>query len=305
MEGRVFKAAIDLGTNTARLLIGRVFDGNIDRTHISRRITRLGGGFTAERGISEEAAERSIAALTEFSEELAKYPDVKLRGVATSAVRDAVNGREFCTRVQDATGIGLEIIGGDLEGALTLNGVLSGLDTVPEVSLLFDIGGGSTEYTVAVGREIIFSRSLPLGVVRLTEGSRSVQEMEIKVDRLLAGLKSDMVETGVIKLLGAATLIGTAGTATTLAAISIALADYDYTKVNNLVISRDEIARIQSRLLPLSPAERLEQIIGMEKGREDLIVAGAMITMKTVETFSFDAMKVSDFGLLEGVLLSV
>lgn len=298
-------ASIDLGTNTARLLIGRVSAGRLERLHVSRRITRLGGGFTREHGILPEAAARTIAAMEEFAVTLREYGVGGLKAVATSAVRDAANREVFCRDVQAASGIELEIISGEAEGALTLRGVVSGLDARPELLLVFDVGGGSTEYTLARGGEIIFTSSLPLGVVRLTEGKGSVSAMTDKIERELALLYHDLESACLAPLLPTATLVATAGTATTLAAIDLGLVDYDYRKVNNHQLSVESVRSIFDRLLPLAPADRLRQIAGLEEGREDLIIAGTLLTMKTLERFAIPAVKVSDFGLLEGVLLDL
>lgn len=299
------KASIDLGTNTARLLIGRECAGRVVRRHISRRITRLGGGFSKEKGISQEAAARTVAALQEFAKDLEKFHITGLRAVATSAVRDAVNRDEFCREVMTASGIELEIISGEEEGRLTLLGVRSGLDIVADSMLVFDVGGGSTEYTLATSGGIIFSRSLPLGVVRLTEGKGSVAAISDKIERELALLLDEMRAAGLTPLFENSTLIATAGTATTLAAIDIGLTDYDYSKVNNHVITSARINEIFARLSPLSPLERLKQTIGLEEGREDLILAGTLLTLKSMEMFGSSSLKISDFGLLEGVLLSL
>lgn len=298
-------AAIDLGTNTARLLIGSVTDGKISRVHLDRRITRLGGGFSKEAGISPAARLRTVAAMKEFAAAIAIFKPAKLLAVATSAVRDAANGRDFCREVLEETGIGLEVIAGEQEGRMTLSGVISGLDTLPEYLLVFDIGGGSTEYTLARDGQVLFTSSLPLGVVRLTEGKNSLAAVGDKIARELELLRQSMAAAGLGDELARATLLGTAGTATTLAAISQQLADYDYRQINNHTLSIAEIRAIFDRLLALSPRERLEQIIGLEQGREDLIIAGTLLTLKTMELFGLSSLKVSDFGLLEGVLLEL
>jgi exopolyphosphatase / guanosine-5'-triphosphate,3'-diphosphate pyrophosphatase len=298
-------ASIDLGTNTARLLIGTTGNGKVERHFISRRITRLGGGFTKDNGISQDAAIRTISAMKDFAITLKEYRVEKIRAVATSAVRDAVNSSEFCNKVRSASGIELEVISGELEGKLTLSGVISGLDIVPGSLFVFDVGGGSTEYTVSSGENILFTRSLPLGVVRLTEGKVRIDAMAEKVEKELHRLFKELQSSSLIGRLSSSTLVGTAGTATTLAAISLKLTDYDYRKVNNHLLSLDEIKLIYSALLPLSPDERLRQITGLEEGREDLIIAGTLLTIKTMELFGFSTLKVSDYGLLEGVLLDL
>ncbi|GFE58568.1 exopolyphosphatase [Geobacter sp. AOG1] len=298
-------AAIDLGTNTARLLIGRLQpDGTVQPVYISRQITRLGGGFTRESGISNEARSRTLAALRDFATEMRRHDVQRSRAVATSAVRDAINGPDFCREVFDTTGIKLDVIDGEEEGRLTLRGVLAGIDERPASLFVFDVGGGSTEYTLSHGETALFTRSLPLGVVRLTEGKGESGAMTDKIDRELATLRGEMERRSLLDHLDKAVLVGTAGTATTLAAISMGMVDYDYRRVNNHVLTRAEISSIFQQLLPLSPAERL-MVPGMEKGREDLIIAGCLLTLRTMELFCFDRMKVSDFGLLEGVLMSV
>lgn len=299
------KAAIDLGTNTARLLIGTDIDGKIVRHHVSRSITRLGGGFTRENGISQAASDRTVTAMQSFSEIIKQFSVTEVRAVATSAVRDAVNREEFCLEVRSVSGIELEVISGEEEGRLTLSGVISGLDVVPDSMLVFDVGGGSTEYTAAKKGEIIFTRSLPLGVVRLTEGKGSTAAISDKIDRELNLLISEMDNAGISPLFKNCTLIATAGTATSLAAIDIGLTDYDYSKVNNHIIDTVRIREIFNRLSPLSPSERLRQIIGLEEGREDLIIAGILLTLKSMEMFDSKSLKVSDFGLLEGVMINI
>jgi exopolyphosphatase / guanosine-5'-triphosphate,3'-diphosphate pyrophosphatase len=298
-------ASIDLGTNTARLLIGSSEDGRIERHFISRKITRLGGGFTKESGISPEAAERTISALKDFANSIKEHDVERVRAVATSAVRDAANRTEFCAAVKKSTGIELEVISGELEGKLTLSGVISGLDVRSGLLFVFDVGGGSTEYTVSSGEDILITRSLPLGVVRLTEGKSGIDAMATKVEKELSCLSKELRASPFSDCLSSSTLIGTAGTATTLAAISLKLSDYDYRKVNNHLLSLAEIRSIFDTLLPLTPEERLRQVPGLEKGREDLIIAGTILTMKTMEMFGFSTLKVSDYGLLEGVLIDL
>lgn len=292
-------AAIDLGTNTARLLIATL--DPFQQILLQRTITRLGGGFTRENGLSSEAMQRSLAALAGFAEQMRRHQVVRLRAVATSAVRDAVNGAEFCAQVKEQTGIELEVIDGHLEALFTLAGVSSVLADKERDLAVFDIGGGSTEYTLARRSKPLFSRSLPLGVVRLTEGKGEVGQMQDKIARELTRLKRDLEDAGLEQDFSQSALVGTAGTATTLAAIQLEMTDYDYRKVNNCVVSRDQVQEIFERLLPMTPAQRLE-VVGLEPGREDLIIAGTLVVLETMRIFGFDSLTVSDSGLLEGLL---
>ena len=295
-------AAIDLGTNTARLLIAT--RNPYRQILLNRTITRLGGGFTREQGLSEEAQLRSIAALKEFAREISLHEAARVRAVATSAVRDARNGESFCKRVLVEAGIELEVIDGAEEALLTLRGVASILDDKSGDLAVFDVGGGSTEYTLASAVEPVFSRSLPIGVVRLTEGKAGVAEMEDKIRRELTALKRELEEEGLSERFGKATLIGTAGTATSLAAIHLGMKDYDYSRVNNHTMPFSEVERIFDLLRPLAPEERLK-VPGLEPGREDLIIAGILAVLQTMRVFGFKTFKVSDSGLLEGLILGV
>lgn len=297
-------ASIDLGTNSARLLIGLVDPRKrIQPLVVKRMITRLGGGFSKESGLSPEARARSLAVLREFAADIGHWRAAKVRAVATSAVRDAANGADFIGEVQRETGIRLEVIDGSEEGLLTLSGIFSGIHAEGN-SFLFDIGGGSTEYTLARNGVSLFTRSLPLGVVRLIEGKGSVEAMDDKVCRELEKLRRAMASAGLGGFAADTRFIGTAGTPTTLAGIDLALDNYDSRSVNGHCLSLETIRKIYARILPLTPEQRLA-VPGVERGREDLIVGGALITIRTMEIFGFDTLVVSEGGLLEGLLLSI
>lgn len=306
-EGRVNSrrvAAIDFGTNTARLLVAdRNSDGSFEQVRIEREIVRMGGGFSREGGLSAEAIQRGSRCLRRFAGIMKECGVKDPRAVATSAVRDAANGKDFVDLIYRQTGIALSVIDGEQEGALTLSGVIAGLDCRHDNLMVFDVGGGSTEFTLAHTGKEVFIRSLPLGVVRLTEGKASPTEMSEKINRELDLLTHEMTRSKATFPDGRTVLVGTAGTATTLAAVSLKMATYDYRKVQNTILSLDEVRRIYSLLLPLSLEERLA-VPGLEKGREDLIIAGMLITLHTMERFGFTSFKVSDYGLLEGLIVA-
>ena len=295
-------AAIDFGTNTARLLVAEIREGGYEPVRLEREIVRMGGGFSREEGLSGEAQERGLGCLERFAGIIRSLDVSQVRAVATSAVRDAINGPAFVESISCRTGIELMVIDGIREGELTLAGVLAGLDCREKELLVFDVGGGSTEYTFALDGRARFVRSLPLGVVRLTEGKVTPAAVSEKIGRELDLLVQEMAAVPVRPASGA-TLVGTAGTATTLAAIVMEMKDYDYRKVNNATITRQQIETIYKRLLPMSPEERLK-VPGLEKGREDLIIAGILIILHTMDRFGFHTLKVSDYGLLEGLIVS-
>jgi len=295
-------AAIDFGTNTARLLIAERSSAGITPVRVEREVVRLGGGFTDKCGLSVEAWERGLACLHRFSDIISDYGVSQVLASATSAVRDAVNGRAFVDKVFEDTGINLVVIDGDAEARLTLKGVLSGLDTECGTLVVLDVGGGSTEFTVSSHGSPVFIKSMPIGVVRLTEGFCTSVEMVERVRSVIDQLEKDLSSAGIL-VSGDFELVGTAGTATTIAAIKLEMVDYDCRKVNNFTVSREDIAEIFQQLSPLTPQERLS-IKGVEKGREDLIIAGLVIITSVMDRFGFNRLKVSDFGLLEGLALS-
>ena len=249
-------AAIDLGTNTARLLVAVRSPDGITPVCIEREVVRLGGGFTDEHGLSAEAWDRGLACLHRFSEIISGYGVSRIRASATSAVRDAVNGQLFVEKVLHDTGLQLIVIDGDTEARLTLKGVMSALDTENDTIVVLDVGGGSTEFTVSSHGSPIFIKSMPIGVVRLTEGFRTCDEIIERVRSVIDQLEKDLTLAG-INVSGDSELVGTAGTATTIAAIKLEMVDYDYRKVNNYTVSKADIALMFQRLSRLSPQERL------------------------------------------------
>lgn len=310
-------ASIDIGTNTFRLLISDLNnEGELHQKVIRREITRLGGGFTATGGLTEDSMARGIATLSAFSELLRIHKVGEVRAVATSVVRDAPNGREFVRRVKEKTGLDVEVIGGDEEALLALKGVLSCITVKTSDALVFDIGGGSTEYILSSLGNPVYSESLKLGVVHEAETflhSDPTKEEEIErvsnhVVEILKPFLDNLVQNGLKKRLPPEnmdiTLIGTAGTITTLAAMDQGLKSYDPSRINNYLLTHDRVKSLLNDIYPLALSER-SQVCSLERGREDLIVAGTVIVLKTMEVFGFKEMMVSDGGLLEGVLIDM
>ncbi|MBE0599030.1 MAG: exopolyphosphatase [Desulfuromonadales bacterium] len=299
------RAAVDVGTNTVRLLIGKAPAGRIEPHHYFRRITRLGGGYREPMGLAPEAAERTWRALEEIAERLQVAGVRQLRAVGTAVLREASNGPDFVRRVVEGTGLPLEIISGEEEALLTARGVLSVLDPLPETALLIDLGGGSTELVLCHRGTILFHRSYPLGVVRLAEALPEAAAQQERIAAVLAEAHDDLVRHRVWSLVASpdCRLVGTAGTVTTLAALHLGLAEYDWRRVNNLVMHRDELQALACRLQPLTATQR-ETLAGMEAGRGDLILPGVLVVLSLLDLFHRPDLTVSDFGLLEGVLLS-
>ncbi len=296
-------AAIDVGTNTVRLLLGEVRDGIPVPMAYHRRITRLGGGFSQEKGLAPEAMERTLCALREFADLIRQAGAAPMRAVGTAALRKAGNAEPFLARVQDTTGLQIEILDGAEEARLSAVGVLAALAPRPAASLVFDIGGGSTEFILVEGDQARFRQSFDLGAVRLSESLFEPTAQGRWIGECLECLDASMRSAGVA--LGPdGLLVGTAGTVTTLAAMDLQMVEYDWRRINNHCISRTRLEQLHQVLEPLSAAER-EQLPGMEKGRGDLILPGLRIVLAIMDRFGRRDLIVSDFGLLEGVLLSL
>lgn len=259
---------------------------------------------------------RGIAALSEFSALLNENRVDKVRAVATSVVREANNGTVFLDRVKEKTGLDVDVIDGDEEALLALKGVLSCVTVKTGYALVFDIGGGSTEYILSDHDIPLYSESLKLGVVHVTETflkSDPLEQEEIldasryASERLLPfvdNLGKRGLREKLPPLNNDITLIGTAGTITTLAAMDQGLDSYDPAKINNYVLISDRVKRLFSSFSSLTISER-KGLKALEGGREDLIIAGTLIVLKTMDVFGFERMTVSDGGLLEGVLIDM
>lgn len=296
------KAAVDIGSNTVRMLVGEVTRTQVVPNRYYREVTRLGGNYDPILGISVAAGEKTISALKVFSQIISDIKPTSTRVVATEAVRRAVNAQKFVADILAQTGLVVEIIDGEQEAALSASGVLSGLNPKPVAALIFDIGGGSTEFIVVKGEKRLWQRSYPLGVISLAERVDSKAE----IGKVLSNLVMDLKLAGLDALLfnESCELVGTAGSVTTLAAVDLLMAEYDWQRINNHVLSQSALCTIYDRLLSLTPTGR-ELIAGVEKGRGDLIIHGAAIILALLHLFGKDSIRVSDFGLLEGTLLSM
>lgn len=299
-------AAIDVGSNTVRLLIGSAEDGQVRPTLYLRRITRLGGGMTVDHGLTPAARHRTLEVLREFGARCQAEGIEMTRAVGTAALRDAGNGSRFAREVCRETGLPLEIISGAEEARLTTKGVLAALTPIPAAALIIDIGGGSTEIILTRQGRPLWWTSLALGVVRLVEDcpeSCAMQErIEAALEPVVDRLRGWAGTTGIFP--DNIALIGTAGTATTLAALDLEMETYDWRQVNNYRLTTGRVAALRARLKPLTPAAR-ERMPGMEAGRGDLIVAGIDILLTLLDRLQSRELIVSDFGLLEGLLLSI
>jgi exopolyphosphatase / guanosine-5'-triphosphate,3'-diphosphate pyrophosphatase len=300
-------AGIDIGTLTCRLLIADLSSGGPPKELRSeRRILRLGEGVDQTKRLSSAAMDRVIQCLKEWQEIIATYHVDGSTAVATSAVREAGNRDEFLRRVKQEAGFEVEVITGDEEARRTLLGIRSGLPADVNDILALDIGGGSTEFILDRPGQKPVVRSIDIGVVRLCERllhhdpptSEEVQEARDWVTRETKAAGADMggYQT--------ATFVGTAGTITSLAAMAQRLPAYEPARIHNYKLQLENIQELEQTLLSRKNADRVG-LQGLEKGREEVIAAGAIIIRTVMEMLGMSVVLVSDLGLREGVLIDL
>ena len=299
-------STIDVGSNTVRLLVADVLDGATWRVvDQDQTITRLGEGLARSGALGEAPMARTLAVVHGYVERGVRLGARDIRIVATSAVREASNGRAFAAAVEQATGRRVDVVSGEAEARLTLRGVRHGLGALAGPVLVFDIGGGSTEYVLAEDDVIRSMASLRLGVVPLAErfpfpGPVAEPRYRELYDEVRARLEHELPEP--IRTARVAHLVGTAGTVTTLAALDLGLHRYDPERVQGHRLDRPIIARLAARLGAHTVAERAA-LPCLEPGRADLIIPGIAIVMATLDQIGVETLRVSEFGLREGVLV--
>jgi exopolyphosphatase/guanosine-5'-triphosphate,3'-diphosphate pyrophosphatase len=298
-------ASIDIGSNTVRLLVlESAGDGDFREIDSVLKITRLGQGMDTNKRLAPGPMEATLDVLEEFKKTCLNHGDIPIRAVATSAVREAENKEEFTLRARERTGIEIEVIPWDEEARLTLRGVFWKIPHQNRTILTFDIGGGSTEFILSRGDQVIGTTGTSLGTVRLTEkyiSRHPVPSADYK--NLTSHIQSELtLVKDRLPALRPEIAIGTAGTVTTLAALDQNIYPYDPLKVHAVSLPIDSIQKIQNDLKAKSLPQRL-LLKPLEPGREDLIIAGIAIVLETLSTFACPSLLVSEYGLREGIIL--
>ena len=300
-------AGIDIGTLTCRLLIADLSPGSPLKELLSeRRILRLGEGVDQTKRLSAAAMDRVIQCLREWRDIIESSRVDAAAVVATSAVRDAANRDEFLERVKREADFDVEVITGDEEARRTLLGIRSGLPVGVTDVLALDIGGGSTEFILDRPGQKPVVRSIDIGVVRLCERllhhdpptDEEVRQAREWVAKETKAAVADMDHYQ------AATFVGTAGTITSLAAMAQKLPAYEPARIHNYRLQLETIRELEQTLLNRNKAGRVG-LPGLEKGREEVIAAGAIIISTIMETLGMSSVLVSDLGLREGVLINL
>ncbi|MEW2488478.1 Ppx/GppA phosphatase family protein [Streptomyces sp. NPDC048411] len=308
-------AAIDCGTNSIRLLVADADPATGELTELDRRmeIVRLGQGVDRTGRLAPEALERTFAACRQYAEVIKEYGAEKIRFVATSASRDAENRDEFVRGVLDILGVEPEVISGDQEAEFSFDGAtkeLAGSEHLPKPYLVVDIGGGSTEFVVGDDR-VLAARSVDIGCVRMTE--RHLVRDGVVTDPPTPGqitaIRADIdaaldLAEETVPLTEAATLVGLAGTVTTVAAIALGLEEYDSEAIHHSRISFEQVQEITGRLVTSTHAERAA-IPAMHPGRVDVITAGALVLLGVMKRTGAREIVVSEHDILDGIAWSI
>ncbi|MGW5670648.1 Ppx/GppA phosphatase family protein [Micromonospora sp. NPDC003776] len=307
-------AAIDCGTNSIRLLVADLPDPSAGPAaplaDVSRRmeIVRLGQGVDRTGRLAPEAIERTRVALADYAAEIEKLGADRVRMCATSATRDAANAADFRNMVEQTLGVAPEVVTGDEEARLSFTGAVRGLPADAEPPyLVVDIGGGSTEFVVGTREAGVRAAvSMDIGCVRMTERhlhgdppsldeiAAAQADIAVAVDRALEAVPGRE----------AATLVGLAGSVTTVVAIAQGLREYDPARIHHARVSYEQVAEVTADLLAKTREQRLA-IPVMHPGRADVIGAGALVLRVIMERAGMPSVVASEHDILDGIAWSL
>jgi exopolyphosphatase/guanosine-5'-triphosphate,3'-diphosphate pyrophosphatase len=299
-------AAIDVGTNSTRLLVASP-DGKGGFTTLERinKITRLGQDVNRTKVLAPEAIERTLTVLREYRDVMDHFGVEKVRITATSAARDSANRDDFFDPAEQIIGTRPELLSGDEEGKLSFLGATSELDAADGPFLVVDIGGGSTEFIVGT-TELEAVLSVDIGCVRLTESELlhdPPQPEELSIAISLVDTYLDDVLRTIPAVGDAKTFVGLAGTITTVAAVEIGLAEYDRDKIHHFHLTHAAAEDVFRTLATEPLADRIHNP-GLEEARADVIVGGLCVLVGIFRKLGFDECLVSEADILDGLIAS-
>ncbi|MDX6284932.1 MAG: exopolyphosphatase / guanosine-5-triphosphate,3-diphosphate pyrophosphatase [Frankiales bacterium] len=297
-------AAIDCGTNSIRLLIADIEGSSLVDVSRQMQIVRLGQGVDRTGRLDPAALDRTLAVLREYASDISAASASRVRMVATSATRDASNRDDFVRGVREVLGVDPEVVTGDEEAALSFAGATRELSSGAPY-LVVDIGGGSTEFVLGT-TTVDAALSVDVGCVRMTE--RHLQADPPTADQVSAAtadidaVLSDVREA--VPVERAETLVGLAGSVTTVAAIALGLPEYDAERIHHSRISAADVRRVTDQLLAMSHDDRAALPV-IHPGRVDVIGAGALILATLMDRFGFSEVVVSEHDILDGIAWSL
>ncbi|EXG79962.1 Ppx/GppA phosphatase family protein [Cryptosporangium arvum] len=298
-------AAIDCGTNSIRLLVADLSDDTLVDVVREMTIVRLGQGVDETGRLAPEAIERTRVALAGYASQIRELGAERVRMVATSASRDASNADDFRAMVLSTLGRAPEVITGDEEARLSFDGAVRGLRSGEPPYLVVDIGGGSTEFVLGTDG-VDAARSVDIGCVRLTERhlrSDPPTAAEITATERDVVAAVDLARE-VVPVEKARTLVGLAGSVTTVTALALGLTGYDPAAIHHARISRDQVTEVTDRLLTQTREQRAAYPV-MHPGRVDVIGAGALVLRVIMDQVGADSVVASEHDILDGIAWSL
>jgi exopolyphosphatase/guanosine-5'-triphosphate,3'-diphosphate pyrophosphatase len=298
-------AAIDCGTNSIRLLIAEISEGNFREIYRTMEIVRLGEGVDKNKRFDPKAIQRTLSAVKVFSEEITRRAVGAIRFCATSATRDAENRALFIDGVTELLGVTPEVISGEEEAQLSFLGAVRELHPSDAPFLVVDIGGGSTEFVFG-GNEVEAAKSVNIGCVRMSErhfdsapvSAAAIERAIFDIDQAIRAAAE------IVPITKARTLVAVAGTATTVAAAALDLESYDRYAIHQSHISATKVSTISTRFLNMSRTE-LAALGYMHPGRVDVIAAGALVLDRIMKATGLPEFVASESDILDGIAWSI
>ena len=303
-------ATIDIGTNTVLLLVAERRGPSGELCAVAERatITRLGAGVDKTRRLAPDAIARTRACLDEYARVVRDAGADRVAVVGTSAMRDGAGGEELREHVKALFGVDARVVSGEEEARLTFEGALSGLAVGAETCGVFDIGGGSTEVVIGAvtepGARLDYEASFDVGSVRLTE--RHVAHdppLTAELEEVRRAARAAFAKVPALPS-AAPTPVGIAGTMTTLASVSLGMAEYDGARVHGHVMTLAELSRVVDSLARATLEQR-KRVQGMEPKRADVIVAGGVLALELLAHWKAGAVRISDRGVRWGLALEL
>ena len=293
-------AIIDIGSNSIKFLVGEKRpDGAVKTVVDQNDVARLGEGLWESGVLSEAAMERNAQAVARFVKTAKEHSAEEIVCVGTMALRSAANGAEFVKRVRDLCGVEVRILPGEEEARLSYLAVLSGLPIPDGDMVVFDTGGGSTEFIFGRGAEVVKRFSVDLGAIRITE--RFFRDDPVKEGSVAAALQTIDAELAVAGVAGRpCKLVGMGGAVTTMGAVKHKMERYDPAVIQGLILTRADVTRQISQYSARTLAQRCE-LPGLQPKRADVILAGACILQSVMDRLSAQELTISDRGLRHGL----
>ena len=307
-------ASIDIGSHSVRLLLAHCSAKRVRPLHVQRVITRLAHNFQEGRDLHRQTMQHTITVLADYAALLHRYQAAAVTCGATGVVRRAANSASFLKDIERSTGLQPMILTEETEALVSAKGILSVLPPPRELVLAFDLGGGSTELLLLDPwqPQPLWNTSIAIGAATLTAQHLTgdpppIEALDAATGAVHARLHPALQELRNVlaarqEPAGLSRVVATAGTATTLAAMYLQMTDYQPQRVNGLELSTAWIEQLVNRLRRLSLTDR-QELPGLEKGREDVILGGALIVQEILHNLQQPRVTITDAGLLEGLLI--